>query len=576
MPLEGHSGSSARRRRLPRRRLFAIGAAGLAASAIGCSKSRGSPNNRPPASSSEGTPRAGGTLTPIMLSNATTLDPQGTLVGFTLDPAGGVHSRLLQFKTGVDPQVGEDHTTEGDLAMSAESADPATWTLKLRPDARFQNISPVNGHPVEAEDVKATFTRALDPQRAGVGGLGMIDPNQIETPAKDTVVFKLKYPYAPFRSILASSIYSWILPREALAGAYDPAKQMIGSGPFILDHYTPDVEFSLKKNPDWFVKGRPYIDEVRWPIIGDTAQGEAQFSGGHVDIIGNTNSVLISANDLGTMQRQNPKAQAVKTPRAGNILYVQLGDPASPFQDVRLRHAVSMAIDRNALSSALYGNQVDTAEPTFYSSALGAWGLRQSDVPAATGQYYQFNPGEAKKLLEASGFADRQFKLVYALGYTGELYERTSQALGNMLSTAGFKIGTVSLDFLKDFVAGGKGIRYGNYPSDTIVSFLVAPYDDIDQFLFNYFDSHGTTNICRVHDADLETMIAKARTIVDDNDRRKAYIDIQKYLADKMYTIAGLPSPWQFTMVQPRVRNYQQGYAYAFATETFTKLWLEG
>lgn len=560
---------------LTRRRLLATSAAGLAAGAVACGRNSGKSNQSSAPQGSSATPQTGGTLNAILFANATTLDPQGTLVGFTLDPASGVHSRLLQFQTGTDPIVGENHVVQPDLATSVESPDAVTWTVKLRTDATFQNIAPVNGHAVEAEDVKATFVRATNPKEAGAGGLGMLNANQIETPAKDTVVFKLNYPYAPFKSVIASSIYSWILPREALAGSYDLAKTMIGSGPFILDRYTPDVELVLKKNPAWFVKGRPYIDTLHWSINGNTAQGEAQFDAGHVDMVGGTNSVVVPASDVATLQQQSPKAQIVKVPSAGILIYVQLGDPNSPFQDIRLRRAVSMAIDRNALAKAAYGDQVDTAEPMFYSSTLGKWGLHPSDLPQAAAQYYQYNPSEVKKLLQESGNADRQFKLVYALGYTGAVYERAAQTVGSMLANSGFKVNTVELDFVKDFVAGGKGIRYGNYPSDTIVALQIAPYEDIDQYLFNYFDPKGTTNICRVDDPALTGMISKARAVVDDDQRLKAFMDAQKYVADKMYEIGGNPSPWQFNFLQPRVQNYQQSYGYGFVPESYTKLWLQ-
>ena len=99
-------------------------------------------------------------------------------------------------------------TLENDLAISAESPDALTWTVKLRPDAKFHNVAPVNGHAFEAEDVKASFTRALDPKDPSSGSLDMLDPSRIETPAADTIVFKLKYPYAAFPSILAVPLYS--------------------------------------------------------------------------------------------------------------------------------------------------------------------------------------------------------------------------------------------------------------------------------------------------------------------------------------------------------------------------------
>src|SRR2546423_818219 len=99
-------------------------------------------------------------------------------------------------------------------------------------------------------------------QPASGGTLFLREATNPPTPA--TVVFKLKYPYALCQSTLASATYGWILPREANAGTYDPAKQIIGSGPFIAGDFTPAVSFSFKRNPDWYAKGRPYVEGLQW------------------------------------------------------------------------------------------------------------------------------------------------------------------------------------------------------------------------------------------------------------------------------------------------------------------------
>jgi peptide/nickel transport system substrate-binding protein len=315
-----------------------------------------------------------------------------------MEAAGAVMSRLLRFKTERDQLVAENRDVENDLATSVESADAVTWTIKLRPDAKFQNVPPVSGHAVEAEDIKATFARAIGEPKNPFKGIlsAIIDPNQLETPAHDTVVFKLKYPYSPFRKALASTNYGWIFPREALGGGYDPTKQMIGSGPFLFDHYTPDVEVAFRKNPDWFEKGRPYLDTLRYPVIPDAAQRSAQFTSGHLDVL------MAQVNDFATLKQSNPKATVTNSHAQGlGIIWFQLGDPSSPWQDIRLRQALSMAIDRDALGKAVYANDFDLAFNL--GASFGKWALSMGDLPASTAQYYQYNPAEAKKLLQAAG-----------------------------------------------------------------------------------------------------------------------------------------------------------------------------
>jgi peptide/nickel transport system substrate-binding protein len=491
-------------------------------------------------------------------------------------PAGAVQSRLLRFKTGADPSVAANHDVENDLAASIESPDALTWTIKLRPDATFHNVPPVNGHAVEAEDIKSTFARALTPQNPSAGSLDMIDASQIQTPDKSTVVFKLKYAYAPFNKTLASPTYSWIFPREALAGSYDPAKVMIGSGPFLFDTYTPDVAITFKKNPQWFEKGYPLVDGIRMAIVPDPAQQKAQFAGGNVDMLSQpgASGSYIAAKDLDTAKRENPKAILLTgAPLTGLVDYVQLGDKSSPFQDIRLRQAFSMAIDRDAIGKAVYLGQ---GQQEFYMNpAMGKWSIKLSDLPTDTQQNYKFDAANAKKLLDAAGMSNSQFKLAFVKGFLGQEYETAAETKANMLNAAGIKTTLVAVDYQKDYIGGGKGLRSGNYPGDTIVANGISGFTEADEFLYNYFDSKATNAPSRLNDPQVDAQITKARTIVNDDERLKAYLDIQKYLASKVYTINGFLVPNVYMMIQPRLQGFRYSVTYGALTESFAWAWLK-
>jgi peptide/nickel transport system substrate-binding protein len=573
--------SRIQRRAITRRGLLASAAGGAGMAALACAP-RGSGGSatsggaQPSAAGSNETPKPGGTFTTSNRDNSPGLDVHVNTSGYIKAPSSAILSRLLRYKTGTDFHVGENHETEPDLALSAESPDAITWTVKLRPDAKFHNAPPVSGHAVEAEDIKATITRALNPKNPARSGLDMIDPSQVQTPDKTTLVFKLKYPYAPFTSALASPNYFFIFPREALAGSYDADKQIIGSGPFTFESYTPDVGFVLKKNAAYFQPGQPYVDEIRWNVIPDIHQLEAQFTGGHIDILGAADGITLPINDIPSIVKDNPKAQVVKSdPAGGSVIFYRLGDPASAFQDVRVRRAVSMAVDRDALGKAIYNGD---AEPQFeVVLSLGKKALHMSDLPAEVAKYYKYDPAQVKQLLQAAGMTDRQFKLVYFSGFLGPVYEQVAQTLANMMSTAGFKITAVQLDYQKDYIGGGKGIRYGNFDKDTIVYTGLSQYDEPDEYMFNYFSSKTTAGIARLNDPDFDTMIAKARAIVNDEERTKAYVDLQRYVSDKNYCLGGLPSPHVYTIVQPRIRNFQKtGAFYGLGTESFSKLWIGG
>jgi len=555
---------------LSRRRLGGLTGSVAATSAllVACSSgARPSAGSGAAGQTAAGSPKPGGTYSVAIAANAP-LDPQLISQQPTELVAGGVMSRPFRYKTGSDPSTILNHDPEGDLAVSAESPDGVTWTLKLRPDAKFHETAPVNGHAVEAEDVKATYTRALSLDRnPNRGALGMIDPSQIQAPDKSTVVFTLKYAYAPFRSILASPSYSWIFPREALAGTYDPSKTVIGSGPFTLDTATPDVEYVLKRNPAWFEKGRPYVDSVRLAVITDTAQQLAQFSSGHLD------EVQIPSNDVETMQRDNPKAMLLKSPpSSGANLYFQLGDPASIFLDLRVRQAFSMLLDRDSIAKAIFNNQYVTS--LFVPPNLGKWSLRPDQLDVATAPFYKFNSAEAKKLLDAAGLSNLALKYAFTTNSSGVDVGRNAvtETVNSMLNAGGIKTTAVQLDFQKDYIDQGKGYRQGYFSKDTVLFGASQVFTEIDDFVFGYFDSKSTQNQEHLTDTAVDGMIAKARTLVDDGARLQAYLDIQRYTAGKMY-IVPTGFGYAFRMVQPRVQNFNLGSDNGAVVESYSKVW---
>jgi peptide/nickel transport system substrate-binding protein len=559
--------SRPRGRRLNRR--TALGGAGaLALSLAACSTGK-APNQSSSGSSgavASETPQRGGTLNFYVTRNYR-LDPQqGSGVDQTT--SSGVMSRIFKLKTSLDPRVADNHDIEPDLGLSAESPDAITWTIKLRPDAKFHNVAPVNGHTVEAEDIKATFTRAFDPKvpNPNRGTLGMIDPNQIQTPDKTTVVFKLKYPYAPLRKLLASAAYSQIFAREVLNPGYDPLKTIIGSGPWLYDSSSPDVGYNYKRNPDWFEKGMPYADNLKLAIIPEDAQQLAQFTSGALDYYLLTNPFNVDA-----VTRQNPRAAVLKTEMAlPTPLYIQLGDPASVFQDIRVRRAFSMAIDRDALSKALLAGQAK--QMVFMPSYMGKWALEVRDMPADAQQYYKFNPAETKKLLEAAGQSNMQLKLAYYTPTTPER-QKIAETVNNMLNSAGIKTTIAVIDFEKDYIDAGKGYRQGYFPRDTVVSANAPVYSDADEYLFSYFHSTSTTNQEMIKDPDLDKMIEHERTLVNEDERLAAVKDATVYISQKMYTISTVGS-YQWVYVNPRIQNFQYSQSIAQPEETFPKAWI--
>jgi peptide/nickel transport system substrate-binding protein len=561
------------RRRYTRRgvlRAGALGTAGLAGLAmLGCSSKQ--PAGGASTSSAGGTaaqrPQAGGTLNAYNNFNVGIFDPQGGSGASSNVLINSVYSHPFQYKLSTDPQTYLQYEVQADIAVSGESPDGQTWTLKLQPNGKFHSTAPVNGHAVEAEDVKASFTRAFaKPENSLKSLIPMIDPAQIQTPDAQTVVLKLKYPYGPFRETLTGG-GTEILPREALVGSYDPLKTVIGSGPFVFDSFTPDVALGLKKNPTWYRSGLPYVDQVRAAIITDPATQVAQFTAGNLDVL------HPPPNDLATVKQQNPKATILSQVGSSWAFLGHMNLPDSPWHDIRIRQAVSMALDRTAIKKVIFNNQY--SDNQIIPAAVGKWMLPLDKFGDAQ-QYYQFNPDAVKKLLAATAGGPQLTRFLYPAKQYGAAFDSMAETITSMLNQAGFKIQLVAIDYNKDFIGGGKGALYGAYPPDALLFSADVVFANAEETLNSHFQSQSARNKPQVSDPDLDQMLAKMESTVDDASRLQQALDVQKYLAGKIYQIS-MPDALPSTAIQPSVHNFYVASSGGGAADTsaFPQLWLK-
>lgn len=547
------------------------GGTSLAVAACSTSGRRAAPGNAGSSSQASGsTPRTGGTFYTSTALNPVSLDPQKVKGNAAHLAASHTMSRVLRMQSAADAKVGMSQAIENDLALSVESPDAITWTVKLRQDVTFQNVAPVNGHRVEAEDVRASYQRGMTlPGSLARPYLTMFDKDQIETPAPDTVVFKLKYPYGLMQYTLSMDSAGYILPREAAAGAYDPSKQVIGSGPFMLDSFTPDVSANFKKSPSWFEKGRPNVDGVQLSIIPTTSQQLAQFTAGKLD------EFWPDADNVPATSQQNPKALSIKVPNLqGYQIYGHLDIASSPYQDIRIRQAISLAIDRDTIGKVLFnGDFLNNG----VMSAAGRGALPPDQLGAAS-QYFKYDPTQAKKLVTEAGAADLFSALVYPAGNYGPIFEKLAQMINPMLNAAGFKTQLVGLDYNRQWIGGGKGALYGYYPENNLVlQNWVGAAASADVAMIGAVAPDGSANHAKVNDPQLGQMVSQMQAIPDEKLRMQKTEDIQRYVAEKMYYILGIPTGYNRVFVQPWVQNYCYSYDApqgAEGTETYAKLWI--
>ena len=191
-----------------------------------------------------------------------------------------------------------------DLAETWEQKDDVTYVFRLRQGVKFHNVPPVNGRELTSEDVKYSIERQMtnQPGKFQHAYFFLDKLASIQTPDKYTIVFKTKEPYAPFLNYIASP-WTVIVAREVVEKHGDLQRHAIGTGPFIMQEYRREQEAVFVKNPNYFKKGLPYLDEVRLQYVIDPVAATAAFRGQQTDIS------LLEFADVPSIKSSNRQGQ---------------------------------------------------------------------------------------------------------------------------------------------------------------------------------------------------------------------------------------------------------------------------
>src|SRR6267142_509689 len=292
-------------------------------------------------------PKRGKTLVRASAWDPPVLDPRLTNSVGLFQIASLTSSRLVRYPFSDEAANTTDLTLKGDLAESWQgSPDFRVWTFKLRKGVKWHNVPPLNGRELVAQDIKFCFEAYA---KEGVQSFTFQEIEGIETPDKHTVRVHLKMPNTMFPQNLAEPV-SVIFPREVLEEDGDLKKRMVGTGPFILKEHSRKVRVVLTRNPDYFDTGRPYIDEYHILSTPDAATRLAAFRSGQSDI-----HFVASVADAGAILKTTPTAVVQEYKTVQTVFGLALAQDKPPFNDVRVRRAISMAIDRQKQVDTLYG-----------------------------------------------------------------------------------------------------------------------------------------------------------------------------------------------------------------------------
>ncbi len=500
-----------------------------------------------------GTPRHGGVLLAVVAAEPPSLDPhqEGTFANIQL--VAPFYSTLLQFDPSHYPKIIGDLATEWKV-----SPDGLTYTFKIHDGVRFHD-----GSALTSADVKASYEKIIAPPQ----GVTSFRKNtfkavdQIETPDPLTIVFKLKFPSASLLANLASP-WNVIFPKKYLD--QDPnyfKTHVVGSGPFKLKSYTHGSSLEGERNPDYFVKDRPYLDGYKFFISTDTSVRASAIRSGRAYIEFRD----LPLSEVDAMRKQLGDKIVVQTTPVSAHWGIAVNNRSKPFSDVRVRRAVTLAIDRYTMSRVLY--------PINGLKLIGGlmrpgseWEMSGAELQKypGFGEDAEKNRAEAKRLLAEAGYPNglkivlknRNIRLPYtdfAVYVIQEWHKIGVEATHQPLETAAW------------FDDGKKG----NF--DAMVFPPVEFMDDPDLWLSTY-TTGDTRNWGGISDAKVDELFVRQARTLDPAERKKLVNEIEGIVLDNAYYLPGLW--WTRNLVQwAKVKNYVAPPNY-YSNQKLQDVWL--
>ena len=462
-----------------------------------------------------------------------------------------------------------------DLAKGWEvSKDGLTYTFKLEQGVKFHNVAPVNGREFTSEDAKYSLMRiTADPsvivekwkaryQRR----LDFGDIQSIETPDKYTLVVRLKEPYAPFLDALAHP-GTQILAREFVESFPEKIilEGMIGTGPYLPVEYKNQVMATYKKNPGYWKKDAegnqlPYLDELVSHYFGDDTSRLAAFRARNLDMASASNKT-----QLETVTKDMPDTRVFITP-SSSLNNFRFNMKFKPFQDVRVRKAIHLAVDRYQLLELVeegIGVPAGPVTPTYGSLANTMdWLLSQPGFRKDKTQDLE----EAKRLMKEAGYED---------GLSFQVLVSTSQRNADLMSLIVEQLKPLNITLKPEFVDyAGQWVPRSTQGEFELSHMSHALSTDADAVLSPHFFTDAPRNYGKFSDAVLDDLIKKQKTAVTLEDRKKYAQEAEKRLLE-LVPMVFMYNPSTILLAQPWVHNAGEGGFSGTAMYTVENAWVE-
>lgn len=522
-------------RDVDRRRFLTLGAAALAGAVV-----------QLPSTSESQIPKRGEIFRICLASDPIGFDPHLSIAASTFICLSCTHSRLVRHRAGPDVVPGTLRV-EGDLAESWVREGDISYVFTLRKGVRWHNKPPVNGRELTAEDVKYSYDRFRTIEGNGFRTL-LEEVQRIDVLDRHRLRFTLRAPFAWLVDSLASTV-TWIVPREAIErwGDLRRPEACIGTGPWMLERYDPNVRCTFVRNPEYFVPGLPYVDGIDFAIDGDPSSRLASWLSGHYDFAPEY-GMVVRRLDLDIARRRRPGLQTAEyISLLGMFVAVKLDQ--APFRDVRVRRAMAMAGDwKELLAASPYALGHGAPNPAV-PAGLTEWSIPVDQLTPLGRRLSEEHAADGRRLLADAGYPTGFKTTLESTAYSTDYLDSLQVALTH------WKAIGIDIDLrLKErgaFLATGARGRF-----DRTMASLRGLSLFPDPYLAGFHLPGDPLNLSGVEDPRLTQMIRLQRRTFEPNRRRELVFDIQRYLAEQAYYLYAGPSAKVVAGWEPYVRNF--------------------
>jgi ABC-type transport system substrate-binding protein len=514
-----------------------------------------------------GKPQYGGEITIRASRNIENFDPYFTEALTTI--YGGWLERLVSDDWTMDPATWDyvmawhpSKYMKGQLAESWEFPEPGVHVVHLRKGIHWQNIPPANGREFIAYDVVFHYNRLL-----GLGGYPNPSPFPAEVQFEDlisvdaidkyTVIFKWKVSNPEYiMEVLHGVMHRQCLENPEAVNAWGNLwdwHHAIGTGPFILKDFISGSSATLVKDPNYwgyderYPKNKiPYVDSIKYLIIPDQNSALETMRAGKIDIVPNA-----SFKEAQAMQKTNPEILQIGNPTMQAIT-IQPRNDKPPFNDIRVRKAMQLAIDLPTLAKDYYHDIVEpypsSVLSSYFSKSMKGWGFPYEEWPQELKNEYAYNPTAAKQLLTDAGYPNGfNTNIVVDIGGDMELF----QIIKSRFASIGIEMEVRPMESAActTFVEDRKHDQLVYRPYGPL-GHCYAPFQAITRL-----HTKNKSNWTMVSDPVIDALYPKAKSATSEDELKQITRDMNERVARQHFAIS-LLKPMEYSLYQPWLKGY--------------------